>query len=75
MPNTSSGTSTFDKTFYIDEIMEEAYERLGVQDLILLKDKLSIISLEVQQMTHLIQTESKLQQYKQTLQFLVWMMF
>ena len=33
MPNTSSGTSTFDKTFYIDEIMEEAYERLGVQDL------------------------------------------
>jgi|TARA_R100000030_G_scaffold100839_1_gene94919 hypothetical protein len=33
MPNTTSGTATFDKTFYIDEVMEEAYERLGVQDL------------------------------------------
>ena len=33
MPNTTSGTATFDKTFYIDEILEEAYERIGVQDL------------------------------------------
>ena len=33
MPNTTSGTSTFEKTFYIDEILEEAYERIGVQDL------------------------------------------
>ena len=33
MPNTTSGTATFDKTFYIDEILEEAYERIGVKDL------------------------------------------
>ena len=31
MANTTSGTTTFDKTFSIDEIIEEAYERLGVQ--------------------------------------------
>jgi hypothetical protein len=33
MPNTSSGTATFDRTFYIDDIMEEAYQRIGIQDL------------------------------------------
>ena len=33
MPNTTSGTATFDKTFSIEEILEEAYERIGVQDL------------------------------------------
>ena len=33
MANTTSGTTTFDKTFSIDEITEEAFERLGVQDL------------------------------------------
>tara|TARA_R110002153_G_scaffold25046_1_gene79575 strand:- start:2100 stop:2861 length:762 start_codon:yes stop_codon:yes gene_type:complete len=33
MPNTTSGTATFDKTFYIDEILEEAYDRIGVQEL------------------------------------------
>ena len=33
MPNTTSGTATFDKTFYIDEILEEAYQRIGIQDL------------------------------------------
>lgn len=31
MANTTSGTATFDKTFSIDEIVEEAFERLGIQ--------------------------------------------
>ena len=31
MANTTSGTTTFDKTFAIDEIIEEAYERIGLQ--------------------------------------------
>ena len=31
MANTTSGTTTFDKTFAIDEIIEEAYERIGMQ--------------------------------------------
>jgi hypothetical protein len=31
MANTTSGTYTFDKTFAIDEIIEEAYERIGRQ--------------------------------------------
>ena len=31
MSNTTSGTVTFDKTFAIDEIIEEAYERIGSQ--------------------------------------------
>ena len=30
MANTTSGTTTFDKTFSIDEIVEEAFERLGL---------------------------------------------
>ena len=32
MANTTSGTTTFDKTFAIDEIVEEAYERIGLQN-------------------------------------------
>jgi len=32
MANTTSGTTTFDKTFSIDEIVEEAFERLGIQN-------------------------------------------
>ena len=32
MANTASGTTTFDKTFSIDEIVEEAFERLGIQN-------------------------------------------
>ena len=32
MANTTSCTTTFDKTFSIDEIIEEAFERLGIQD-------------------------------------------
>ena len=32
MANTTSGTATFDKTFAIDEIIEEAFERLGLQN-------------------------------------------
>ena len=28
MANTTSGTTTFDKTFSVDEIIEEAFERL-----------------------------------------------
>jgi len=32
MANTTSGTTTFDKTFSIDEIIEEAYDRIGVLD-------------------------------------------
>jgi hypothetical protein len=28
MANTTSGTATFDKTFAIDEIVEEAFERI-----------------------------------------------
>ena len=31
MANTTSGTATFDKTFSIDEIVEEAFERIGLQ--------------------------------------------
>jgi len=31
MANTTSNTTTFDKTFAIDEIIEESYERLGMQ--------------------------------------------
>jgi len=30
MANTTSGTVTFDKTFAVDEIIQEAYERLGI---------------------------------------------
>ena len=29
--NTTSGTTVFDKNFAIDEIIEEAYERIGMQ--------------------------------------------
>jgi hypothetical protein len=32
MTNTTSGTTTFDKTFAIDEIIEESYERIGLQN-------------------------------------------
>ena len=31
MANTTSGTVTFDKAFAVEEIIEEAYERIGVQ--------------------------------------------
>ena len=31
MANTTSGTATFDKTFSIDEIIEDAFERIGKQ--------------------------------------------
>jgi len=31
MANTTSGTTTFDKTLYIDDIIEEAYERCGLR--------------------------------------------
>ena len=31
MANTTSGTVTFDKTFAVDEIINEAYERIGSQ--------------------------------------------
>ena len=31
MANTTSGTTTFGKTFYIDDIIEEAYERCGIR--------------------------------------------
>ena len=30
MANTTSGTTTFDKTFAIDEIIEDAFERIGL---------------------------------------------
>ena len=30
MANTTSGTTTFDKTFSIDEIIEESFERIGL---------------------------------------------
>ena len=30
MANTTSGTTTFEKTFFIDKIIEEAYERIGM---------------------------------------------
>jgi hypothetical protein len=33
MANTTSGTTTFEKTFYIDEIVEECYNRLGLFDM------------------------------------------
>ena len=31
MANATSGTTTFDKTFSIDEIVEESFERLGIE--------------------------------------------
>ena len=31
MANTTSGTTVFDKNFSIDEIVEEAFERIGIQ--------------------------------------------
>ena len=31
MANTTSGAVIFDKTFAVDEIIEEAYERIGSQ--------------------------------------------
>ena len=31
MANTTSGTTTFDKTFAIDEIIEDAFERIGLK--------------------------------------------
>ena len=30
MPNTTSGTATFDKTFSIEEIIKDACERIGL---------------------------------------------
>ena len=30
MANTTSGTVTFDKTFAVDDIISEAYERIGI---------------------------------------------
>jgi hypothetical protein len=30
MANTTSGTATFDKTFSIEEIIEDAFERIGL---------------------------------------------
>ena len=30
MANTTSGTTTFDKTFAIDEIVEDAFQRIGL---------------------------------------------
>ena len=32
MANTTSGTATFDKTFAIEEIVEDAFERIGLQN-------------------------------------------
>ena len=32
MANTTSDTTTFDKTFAIDEIIEDAFERIGLQN-------------------------------------------
>ena len=32
MANTTSGTATFDKTFAIDEIVEDAFERIGLNN-------------------------------------------
>ena len=29
MANTTSGTVTFDKTFAVDDVISEAYERIG----------------------------------------------
>jgi hypothetical protein len=31
MANTTSGAYIFDKTFSIDEVIQEAYERIGLQ--------------------------------------------
>ncbi len=33
MANVTSGTTTFDKTFSIDEIIEESYNRIGQFDM------------------------------------------
>ena len=36
MANTTSGTTTFDKTFAIDEIIEESFERIGFKMLLVI---------------------------------------
>ena len=33
MPNTTSGTTTFDKTFAIDDIIEESFQRIGFDNI------------------------------------------
>ena len=33
MPNTTSGTATFDKTFAIDDIIEESFQRIGFDNI------------------------------------------
>ena len=33
MPNTTSNKTEFDKSFSIEEIIEEAYQRVGIQNL------------------------------------------
>ena len=32
MANTTSGTHSFEKNFSIDEIIEESFERMGIQN-------------------------------------------
>ena len=34
MANTTSGTQVFEKNFSIDEIIEESFERMGIQNVI-----------------------------------------
>ena len=40
MANTTSGTTTFDKTFAIDEIIEESFERIGLHMIVTGKQKI-----------------------------------
>ena len=47
MANTTSGTTTFDKTFAIDEIVEEAFERLGIQNVTVYQLKTSRRSINI----------------------------
>ena len=47
MANTTSGTTTFDKTFAIDEIIEEAFERIGLKMLQVINLKTARRSLNI----------------------------
>ena len=53
MANTTSGTATFDKTFSIDEIIEESFERIGLNSVAGYQMKSARRSLNTVSYTHL----------------------
>jgi len=53
MANTTSGTATFEKGFSISDIVEESYERLGIQGV---SDYVRVSELKKQAVQKLIDT-------------------